>query len=235
MVLRAELRAADTPFVQHFVLGAMAVAGAAARRQAAAVLVLIAVLSAGGGFNARCEAAPECAGPDCFAAGAPGEFEVEAEATGRHKDKAEESLECMVMASPGEDAEGRHPVWWLERGVPGHWSSGASVPVFEGEAANIVLMASNCQAAMQRLGCPARFDLGNHVTFSLDLPWLSAGKPMETRAVHADVIMSMHVMMMVMTMSVRCAPVSCALGPWRVAPCSLLFRLICHGALLVTR
>jgi len=57
----------------------------------------------------------------------------------------EDEQACMVIASPGEDVEGQHAIWWLESGVPGHWSSGTSIPVFEGDTANIVVMASNCR------------------------------------------------------------------------------------------
>ena len=64
------------------------------------------------------------------------------------------------MVSPGEDADGRHPIWWLEEGEKRHWSSGTSIPVFQGDTVNIVGMAANCQAALQRRGCPAFFDLG---------------------------------------------------------------------------
>jgi hypothetical protein len=41
----------------------------------------------------------------------------------------EEALECVVIAQPGEDADGRNPTWKLEAGVPGHWSSGWDIPV----------------------------------------------------------------------------------------------------------
>ena len=62
--------------------------------------------------------------------------------------QAAEARRRMVMASPGEDAEGRHPVWWLEGDVPGHWSSGSSVAVFQGDMVNVVVTASNCNAAL---------------------------------------------------------------------------------------
>ena len=151
------------------------------RRPALAVAIVIAVLSSGG-FDPRCEATAECGAPGCIGAGSQGEVEDTVTVPDDIEDHA---LECMVMATPGEDAEGRHPVWWLDGGVPGHWSSGSSVAVFEGDAVNIVIMASNCQSAILRLGCRAHFDLGDRVTFALDLPWLSPG---ETLDVYAAVV-----------------------------------------------
>ena len=130
----------------------------------AAALAMLAALC-WGGVDTRGEGAgaDRCAGPACGSTAARGT-------------EPEEALGCMVMASPGEDAEGRHPVWWLERGVPGHWSSGLSVAVFEGDTVNVVVMASNCPAALERLGARALFDLGGRVTFSFDLPWVSSGE-----------------------------------------------------------
>ncbi len=61
---------------------------------------------------------------------------------------------CTVVVSPSaEDADGGDGFWWLESGVPGHWSSGLSVPVFESDFVNIVVMADNCEVACMHMPC----------------------------------------------------------------------------------
>ena len=120
-------------------------------RQRPALLVLVAMVAITAGAGSRGEGETQ----------APGPSPIEAE------------LECAVLAAPGEDAEGLYPVWWLESGVPGHWSSGSSIPVFEGNTVNIIVMASHCQAAVMGRGCRAAFDFGGGATYSMDLPFVS--------------------------------------------------------------
>jgi hypothetical protein len=57
--------------------------------------------------------------------------------------------------------DGRHPIWWLGGGRERTLErSGTRIQVFTGDTVNIVVTAANCQAALQRRGCPAFFDLG---------------------------------------------------------------------------